>query len=346
MKELEGVNGKGPVSACPKSAQQSGDCGKIVHFPAESMLCSAREDFVVEKINPYAFYQLGLELQSLSSVSLTDDKVSVREMFWPLFTARNALTRLRAGEPINLNFAKSAATTFSNAVNAMFAAHFLDEKGELKFPGDGETPTIWGFQWREITGALETFQTVFRTEMENATTYQVSKKGLYSTVELVESAEQIFPAELVPFVPQKVRDDFHAAGRCLAFNLPTAAGFHAARGIEGELELYWQTFTAKNGTRNGWQDYIDDLQKLIDKKANPAPEQRTVKQLEVVKTYDRNPVIHPRDAVLEELDARILFSSGESVVLAMAQEIREAKKGKSVVPVVSKEPDGQEAIAE
>ena len=94
------------------------------------------------------------------------------------------------------------------------------------------------------------------------------------------------------------------AGRCLAFSLPTAAGFHAARGIEGELELYWQTFTKKTGTKFGWQDYIDDLQKVIDAKAPPLPEQRTIRTLEVIKDYDRNPVMHPRDVVLNDMDAR------------------------------------------
>ncbi len=217
----------------------------------------------MEKINPYAFYKLGLELQPLSAVTVVGGKVSVREMFWPLWTAKQALERLNAGYPIDLNFAKGSANALEKAVNEIFNEHFVDEKGEMKFPEPNENLTIWSWQWNRVSGELLTFQTVFQTEMENATTYQVSKKGLYSTVELVESAEQIFPADLLAFVPQKTRDDFHAAGRCLAFNLPTAAGFHAARGIEGEIELYWQTFTGKTGTRHGWQDYIDDLQKLM-----------------------------------------------------------------------------------
>ncbi|MGH7014162.1 MAG: hypothetical protein ACREEL_08430 [Stellaceae bacterium] len=249
----------------------SNGCGKgeqsakavVLRFPAQPSSESAGGDLIMEKINPYAFYKLGLELQPLSAVTVVGGKVSVREMFWPLWTAKQALERLNAGYPIDLNFAKGSANALEKAVNEIFNEHFVDEKGEMKFPEPNENLTIWSWQWNRVSGELLTFQTVFQTEMENATTYQVSKKGLYSTVELVESAEQIFPADLLAFVPQKTRDDFHAAGRCLAFNLPTAAGFHAARGIEGEIELYWQTFTGKTGTRHGWQDYIDDLQKLM-----------------------------------------------------------------------------------
>ncbi len=37
----------------------------------------------------------------------------------------------------------------------------------------------------------------------------------------------------------------------------------------------------------------------------------------------RNPIMHPRQ-VLTETDARMLFANGESLIMAMAQEIAEA----------------------
>lgn len=279
----------------------------------------------MEKINPYAFYRLGMELHPLTTVSANDNKVAIKEIFWPLWQGDQAMGLLLAGYPIRLGFSKSAAQALKNTIHTLFTEHFGEEKGGFKFPSEGENPTIGSWVWGQVTGALNTFQTVFQTEMENATTYQVSKKGLYSTVDLVEAAEEAFSGEIAPYVSQKTKSDFHAAGRCLAFNLPTAAGFHAARATEGMLELYWQTFTGKTGTRNGWQAYIDDLQAVIDSGKTPTPTKRVLDNIRVAKDYDRNPVVHPRDVVLSEVDARILFSACESLILSMAQEVKEAQ---------------------
>jgi hypothetical protein len=306
----------------------------VIRFPKSEPYDPEGGDVRMDKINAYAFYILATELQPLNDVPVLDGQVSLRGIFFPLWTAEQALDKLISGNPIKLDFSRAAAVDLRSNVSTQLRTHFFDEKGKIKFPSGDDDPKIYTWSgWNNVTGALATFLTVFKTEMENATIYQVSKKGIYSMVELVERAEEIFPPELIPFIPQKTRDDFHAAGRCLAFSLPTAAGFHAARGVEGELELYWQTFTKKTGTRFGWQDYIDDLQKVIDLKVSPMPDQRTVKTLEVIKDHDRNPVMHPRDVVLDDMDARILFSSAECLVLAMAKEVRDANKGTGITPL-------------
>jgi hypothetical protein len=45
-----------------------------------------------------------------------------------------------------------------------------------------------------------------------------------------------------------------------------------------------------------------------------------------MRTDYRNPIMHPR-VVLTEGDARMLFANGESLIIAMAQEIMTATKG-------------------
>lgn len=310
-----------------RMAHRSAECDpaanaadKVVRLPLEAVPSAQEDD--VEKINPYEFYKLGLEFTPLAEIGRGVD-VPTSKAFFPLWTARGTIKRLLDGQPIKLYVSKSAAVDFSNEMETLFSPRFLKEDGRIKFPVEKDAP-IESWRWGSLLTCLETFQTVFRAEMENATTYYVPRRGLYSTPDLVESAEDTFPSELAPYISPKTRADFHAAGRCLAFNLPTAAGFHAVRGIEGTIELYWQTFMRQTGTRRGWQDYIDDLQGLIDKKQSPAPAQRTLGALKLIKDHDRNPVMHPRDVVLSEVDARIFFSSSESVILGMAQEIRDS----------------------
>ena len=65
----------------------------------------------MEKINPYAFYQLSGSIyrdSSDSGAAVIDGEISqVREMFFPLWNAEQALEMgLLSGNPVKLDFAK------------------------------------------------------------------------------------------------------------------------------------------------------------------------------------------------------------------------------------------------
>lgn len=144
-------------------------------------------------------------------------------------------------------------------------------------------------------------------------------EGIFDTPALVDAADECFPKDIRPHIPQKSIADWRAAGRCLAFNLLSASGFHVARAVEGTLELYYQLYTSSPGeTLNGMYDYIKELEKL--KAPSPVPEQKTLAELEQIRKDYRNPLMHPR-VVLSESDAKMLFNNGESLIIAMGQEI-------------------------
>ena len=84
--------------------------------------------------------------------------------------------------------------------------------------------------------ALSEFETIFREEMREAAIYRVPQRGIYDTAKLIDAADQSFPAEIAMAIPFKTREDWKAAGRCLAFNLLSASGFHVARAVEGTME--------------------------------------------------------------------------------------------------------------
>jgi hypothetical protein len=114
---------------------------------------------------------------------------------------------------------------------------------------------------------------------------------------------------------------------CLAFNLLSASGFHVARAVEACLESYYQLFSGKPGeTLNGWKDYIIALQKIAAKTPTPCPSKKTLAELDQMREDYRNPIVHPR-VVLSEGDARMLFANGESLIIAMAQELAQAAGG-------------------
>jgi hypothetical protein len=189
-------------------------------------------------------------------------------------------------------------------------------------PGAGHFPKgAWGI----LKTTVQDFETVFREEMRETATYFVPRRGIFYTPALVDTADEAFPAELLAYIPEKTREDWKAAGRCLAFNLLSASGFHVARGVEGTLEAYYQLFSGKTGeTLKSWNDYIVALRKIAAQNPTPTPREKTLAELQQMKDDYRNPIMHPR-VVLTEPDARMLFANGESLIIAMAQEIAAAK---------------------
>jgi hypothetical protein len=68
------------------------------------------------------------------------------------------------------------------------------------------------------------------------------------------------------------------------------------------------------------------LEKIASSDPTPCPLKKTLIELDQMREDYRNPIVHPR-VVLSESDARMLFANGESLIIAMAQELAEAAKG-------------------
>jgi hypothetical protein len=275
----------------------------------------------VERINSFSFYDIG---KSFKTIEALEDDIAPMTVFWALHQSKATLNTLLGGKPIPLGISRAKATEFLAQVESLYNENFsgVNDEGKaiIKWP-DANTPKIksWEVYW--VKKALSEFETIFAEEMKETATYYVPRRGIFWTPALVDTADEAFPESLRGHVPQKTKDDWKAAGRCLAFNLLSASGFHAARAVEGTLEAYYQLFSGKAGeTLNNWHDYKGALDKIAEKKPTPCPNAKTLAELDQMRTDYRNPIMHPR-VVLTEPDARMLFANGESLIIAMAQEI-------------------------
>ena len=300
------------------------DSAAVVYLPFADL--RNRQEADVERIDSFAFYEVGKALQPLTAFS---GDVPAEPAFWALFRAQSAINDLLAGKPIPIGFSHGKAEAFSAQLRTIMSEYFetQNQQGErvLKFP-DEKTVPIPAWRWWRVTPALGEFETVFAEEMKETATYFVPRRGIYFTPALVDTADESFPRDLLGHIPQKTREDWKSAGRCLAFNLLSASGFHAARAVEGTMEAYYQLFSGRPGaTLKNWNDYIEELRKIAAKNPKPAPETKTLAELDQMRTDYRNPIMHPR-VVLSEPDARMLFANGESLIIAMAQEIARVKE--------------------
>jgi hypothetical protein len=281
----------------------------------------------VERINQFEIYELGQTLEKLRAFS---GDVAPQVVMSEIFEARSALQRLLQGQPIpagvSLVRAKELFDTIAAIIDAFFFQDGPDGKRAFKFP-EADGPKIDSWWWNSITPAIEKFEIVLAEEMRENPAYNVPRRGIFYTKALVDSADETFPSDLRLHIPEKTRDDWKSAGRCLAFNLLSASGFHVARAVEGTLERYYQVFCSKppGETLHSWNDYIQALETARKAKVDPVPTAKTLAELRQMKDDYRNPIAHPR-IVLSEADARMLFANGESLIIGMALELAEVAK--------------------
>jgi hypothetical protein len=278
----------------------------------------------LERINQYSFYELGRTLKQIASYG---GNIAPASIGFEIFPAIAAVDQLLKGDPVPLGVSRTAAQELQQAIQDIIDNHFKgpanpDGTRDFKWPAENDPPIpSWRFDW--IRNNLQKFETIFSAEMREAATYFVPRRGIFSTEALVDKADESFPAALARFIPEKAKVEWRAAGRCLAFNLLSASGFHVARAVEGTLEVYWRKFSGAdaNATLRSWHDYVKSLSEIATKNPTPSPAPKTLAEMSQMKDDYRNPIMHPR-VVLSEADSRMLFDNGESLIIAMADELR------------------------
>lgn len=240
----------------------------------------------MKRINQYELYQLGHELHALLALGASP---TVSETFPPLWGARIWIDRLASGGPIELGFAKPSFKELVARIEHVAKKYYLSKDNTLD-PDKPWDVTITNFYISRIKDALTTFEHNLAAELRQAATYIVPRKGAYDTAVLVDSAEEAIDAALHPAAGEKAVAEFNAAGRCYAFGLPTAAGFHVCRAVEAVMEKYYMLFSGKSQTLNGWHDYITELQKILS--GTTKPNAKTLYHLEHMKDSSRNPIMH------------------------------------------------------
>lgn len=160
--------------------------------------------------------------------------------------------------------------------------------------------------------AISSFKTVLEAEFQTASVYLVTAKRGYDVPTLLENAETIFPPELNSKIPQ-VQDDLREAGKCLAFNLGTAAGFHLLRALETVVCSYWYVVMNKSPlpSNRNLGNYINEMAR-----GDHPARKKVLFALRQVKDLHRNSIMHPEETL--DLDQAIaLLGTVQSAIALM-----------------------------
>jgi len=178
--------------------------------------------------------------------------------------------------------------------------------------------------WSEAYGiisALKEFETVFAAELPTFATYMVSKKGIYSTQDLTEQAELAIDERARSVLSQDSLRDFREAGRCLAFELSTGAGFHTMRAVESVLRFYWSLVKKQAGGGKP-----PEMAQCIKELRADGEDPKLMDILDHIRDLHRNTIMHP-EAFLEMTDALRLFDISKSAISAMGDRIKVLNAG-------------------
>lgn len=288
----------------------------------------------MQRVNEFVFYELAIKVHQLTELD-PNSYPKYSQVWWSWSQARDAIDEIYRQRP--LNFTTPVALRLYNAISVVVPKEWQDmvdklpRRQEEPAKQTEDEPAIEYWAVSEIRDAAKEFETVLRTECQIMDTYFVSKKGTHSTKDLVENAHYQVPEPSRSKLPDQTKADFDQAGKCIAFDVPTAAAFHLLRGTEAVIRKYYDLIVpgpkkAPLKMRN-WGTYI----KLLNSHGADA---NITLLLTHLKDVYRNPVLHPEENYSDER-AQVLLGVCISAVVLMETEIQRiaAKGGMLAFPV-------------
>jgi hypothetical protein len=128
-------------------------------------------------------------------------------------------------------------------------------------------------------------------ELDRLATFTATDKGNLAVRALVAGASKQYPKATLELLDEFIMGEIDHAGKCLAYELPTACGFHILRAVEIAAKAYVHAVTGKlPGIRNrNWGEYIVQLE-------GAGAHTNVTDMLKILKTR-RNPLMHPQDSL-------------------------------------------------
>ena len=273
-------------------------------------------DLLMQELHLPFFYQLGHELHDLAITHVNE--VLFHEFLMACVTLIPTIDRTFSGIP-SLTVSKPAGDVLKTQIEDMLENLRNHEYGEVDF---AKPIDINNFKLQADASAIvrqaADFQTIINADLQVLAAYLVTQTGIYSVSDLVENAEAAFPTPYKEKLSEDAIKDIKQSGRCLAFGLGTACGFHILRATEQVMYEYYTKVCQRDTPPPrlpNWGEYIDFFRKSQDPHAL-----RIAEMLQQIKSHDRNVIMHP-DMFLDDDAAHTLFELAKGAIMAMAEQL-------------------------
>ncbi|HEX8814751.1 MAG TPA: hypothetical protein VF753_04545 [Terriglobales bacterium] len=255
----------------------------------------------MKQINTYGLYQLATQLAPLRLLP-TDPRQLDKNDYKMVFAGFWLDQFFNKNLVLPLELSGDAANELSSAMQRVSNKVWADPPQEVE-----------AWELNNIREKLDQLETVMALELQRHQTYLVSQIGGYSMPLLATKAEVNILEDALAVIDEQAKKDFREAGRCLAFEVPTAAGFHAMRATENVLRQYYALVMKKPVGKTDWGTCTAELTKA---KVN----KKVIQVLDQIRDLHRNPLMHPQD-FLTMKEAISLFDIAKSAIGSLAEEI-------------------------
>jgi hypothetical protein len=219
---------------------------------------------------------------------------------------------------------KEAASQTVTRLWEVCSTDYLKEHGTEIVPEDVKS---------DIKFKLTHFTGVLSAELGSCDLYFISQKRGHNMKILIFAAERNLDESLMSVLSEQCIHEIREAGRCIAFDLPTAAGFHMFRAIETVVLMYFPILNLQplDDRMRNLGNYIKLISgEKVDNQIVPADKKvddKIIGMLNHLKDTYRNPLMHP-ELVLKDEEAQDLFQFGLSAVSTMVRDIMIRKESK------------------
>ena len=131
---------------------------------------------------------------------------------------------------------------------------------------------------------------------------------------LLNDVSMLMAPEVFSELPQVAQYDFKQAGRCIAFEIPTAGGFHLLRGTEAVLRHFYRSIVKRDRVKTLlWGPMVEHL-----RNRRTPPPAVLLNNLDNIRQSFRNPTQHP-DKIYDIQEVQDLFGLCIEVVNRMVK---------------------------
>jgi len=260
------------------------------------------------RVDCYDFYKLGVYIHPLTSLS---EEATVQTSWLSLYLAKSELDSFFSTFPLKTS--RNPAMQLYQSIQTILPENI----SELQTLDDEGNPRTIGYLATGIRSAATEFETVLKAELNGWDAFFVSQKGAYSTTDLIGRAESLLPSESArQLLSPEALEDIRQAGRCLAFNLGTAAAFHIVRCTETFIWKYYEMIVGHLPPikMRNWGAYIRNLN------ACPDVDPKVIGWMTQIKDQYRNPVLHPNESVSPD-DALEFLNACISLMMCIARKL-------------------------
>lgn len=262
----------------------------------------------MERINGFPFYLLGNNLGVLIDHLNNRQQYTLKNLHLDSFYSIQSLEQFIQSSLI-LPLSKKAAQNIISTIKPIIDKNHIEAKGEDALSLEQKSGVLF---------AINHFQGLLFAELSDCDLYFISPKRAYQMQKLIFSAEDVLSELSKKMLSQECKNEIQEAGRCIAFDLPTACGFHIFRAVETVVLMYFPAINVPVPTKPGEKN----LGKYIDLLEKNGVDANIIGMLKHLKDGYRNPLMHPEISLGDD-EAQDLFQFAISAIGTMTKDIEQ-----------------------